>query len=76
MDNAVYNHIKKNLNELRDNQSEAWRKLKHLKSIYSNRVCLSDDERFELEQSQHRYNSLTQRIYQLKERLITFKFTG
>lgn len=76
MDNAVYNHTKKNLNELRDKQSEAWRKLKHLKSDYSNRVFLSDDERFELEQSQHRYNSLTQRIYQLKERLITFKFTG
>jgi len=76
MNNAVYNHIKKNLDELHDNQSKAWRKLKNLKFEYSKRVCLSDDERFELEQSQHKYESLTERIDQLEDRILTFKFTG
>lgn len=76
MNNTVYNHMNKNLEKLCDRQSKAWRNLKNMKIEWRNRFCLTDEERFELEQCQHEYDSLTDRIDQLKDRLLTFELFG
>jgi hypothetical protein len=76
MNQAVYNHKKKNYDRLCAEQNKASRAVKNYQYKLRHRFVLTNDERFKLLELEHANEQLVERCDALADELLTFELFG